>query len=44
MNETVISWTPQNWITVLLMCLLGSVIIGAVAAAVSSVRRKAAGE
>jgi hypothetical protein len=44
MNETVISWTPQNWITVLLMVILGSVIIGAVAAAVSSVRRKASGE
>lgn len=38
MNETVISWTPQNWITVFLMVFLGSVIIGAVAAAVSKVR------
>jgi hypothetical protein len=44
MNETVISWTPQNWFTVLLMVLLGSAIIGAVLAAVSSARRKASGE
>ena len=38
MNETVISWTPQNWITVFLMVFLGSIIIGAVAAAISKVR------
>jgi hypothetical protein len=41
MNETVISWTPQNWITVLLMVFLGSVIVGALAATVHRVRSRA---
>lgn len=44
MNETAISWTVSNWITVFLMVVLGSLIVGAIAAAVSSARRKAAGE
>lgn len=38
MNETVISWTPQNWITIFLMVFLGSVIVGAVAATVHKMR------
>ncbi len=41
MNETAISWTVSNWITVFLMVVLGSLIVGAGAAAISSVRRKA---
>lgn len=44
MNETAISWTVSNWITVFLMVILGSLIIGAVAAAVSKVRRGASGD
>jgi hypothetical protein len=28
-EETIISWTPANWITVILMVALGFVIIGA---------------
>lgn len=44
MNETAISWTVSNWITVFLMVFLGSLIVGAVAAAVSSARRKASAE
>lgn len=42
MNETAISWTVPNWITVILMVFLGSLIIGAVASGISSMRRKAA--
>ena len=30
-EETIISWTPANWITVLLMVALGFTILGAVA-------------
>lgn len=30
-GETIISWTPANWITVLLMVALGFTILGAVA-------------
>ena len=30
-SETIISWTPANWITVLLMVALGFTILGAVA-------------
>jgi hypothetical protein len=29
MSETVISWTPANWITIVLMVVLGYAIIGA---------------
>lgn len=39
MNETVITWTPQNWLTVFLMVVLGSVIFGAILSAVSGMRR-----
>lgn len=28
MNESVISWTPANWITVLLMVGIGFAVIG----------------
>lgn len=41
MNETAISWTVSNWITVLLMVFLGTAIVGAIGAAVSNARRKA---
>lgn len=30
-ESTIISWTPANWITVVLMVALGFVILGAVA-------------
>jgi hypothetical protein len=30
-QETVISWTPANWITVVLMVALGFTILGAIA-------------
>lgn len=30
-EETIISWNPANWITVLLMVALGFTILGAVA-------------
>lgn len=38
MNETVISWTPGNWVTILLMVFLGTAIIGAVLKAVHAAR------
>jgi hypothetical protein len=41
MNETAISWTVSNWITVFLMVILGTVIVGAVTAFVSSARKNA---
>lgn len=40
MNETAISWTVSNWITVFLMVFFGTVIIGAIASAISHVRSK----
>ena len=30
-EETIISWTPANWITVIIMVALGFTILGAVA-------------
>lgn len=30
-DETLLSWTPANWITVVLMVTLGFAIVGAVA-------------
>jgi hypothetical protein len=30
-GETIISWTPANWITILLMTALGFTILGAIA-------------
>lgn len=30
-SETLLSWTPANWITVVLMGALGFVILGAIA-------------
>lgn len=38
MNETAISWTVSNWITVFLMVVLGSLIVGAGAAAIHKMR------
>lgn len=38
MNETAISWTISNWITVVLMVFLGSMIVGTVAAVVHKAR------
>ena len=29
MDETLLTWTPANWITVMLMVILGFAIIGA---------------
>lgn len=42
MNETVISWTVPNWITVFLMVFLGSIAVGAIMAAVKGARKGAA--
>jgi hypothetical protein len=39
-NETIISWTPANWITIVLMAALGFFILGMVARIVQ--QRKAA--
>jgi len=44
MNETAISWTVNNWITVFLMVVLGSALVGAAASAVSGMRRKVSAE
>lgn len=41
MNETAISWTLNNWITVFLMVLLGSLIVGAIGAGVTRLRSSA---
>lgn len=41
MNETAISWTVSNWITVFLMVTLGSLIVAALAAAVTAARKGA---
>lgn len=30
-DETLLSWTPANWITVVLMVVLGFAIVGAAA-------------
>ena len=39
-GETIISWTPANWITVLIMVILGFAILGMIARVIQS--RKAA--
>jgi hypothetical protein len=39
-SETIISWTPANWITILLMVALGYTILGAIAKIIQ--QRKAA--
>lgn len=44
MNETVISWTVPNWITVFLMVSLGSIIVGLGVKAFTSAKRKASGD
>lgn len=41
MNETVISWTVANWITVLLMVFLGSAAIGLTAKLIQNARNAA---
>lgn len=43
MNETAISWTVSNWITVFLMVVLGSLIVGAAGAGITAIRQKASG-
>lgn len=42
MKETVISWTVANWITVFLMFVLGSFVLGAAAALISKMKNKEA--
>lgn len=37
-EETIISWTPANWITVVIMVALGFTILGAVARIVQQKR------
>jgi hypothetical protein len=37
-NESVISWTPANWITVILMVAIGFTIIGVVTKVVQQKR------
>lgn len=43
MNETVISWTVPNWITVFLMVFLGSIAIGGIFAVIKGAKKKASG-
>jgi hypothetical protein len=42
-GETIISWTPANWITVLIMVTLGFAILGFVAKLVQQKRAAASG-
>ncbi len=42
MNESVISWTPANWITVVLMVAIGFTAIGMVTRIVQQRRAQAA--
>jgi hypothetical protein len=41
-NESVISWTPANWITVVLMVAIGFTVIGVVTRIVQQKRAAAA--
>lgn len=41
MNESVISWTPANWITIVLMVAIGFTIIGVVTKIVQQKRAAA---
>lgn len=41
-QETIISWTPANWITVVLMVSLGFVIVGAIARIIQQKQGKTA--
>ena len=43
-SETAITWTVPNWITVFLMVFLGTVVVGAIAAAIANARKKASGQ
>lgn len=38
MDETIISWTPANWITIIIMVALGFTILGAAARIVQQKR------
>lgn len=40
-ESNIISWTPANWITVVLMVALAYVIVGAVARVVQQKKQKA---
>lgn len=40
MDETVLDWTVPNWITVVLMVILGFAIIGAVAKMLAKMKAK----
>lgn len=40
-GETILSWTPANWITVLLMTALGFTILGAIAKIIQQRQGKA---
>lgn len=40
-EETIISWTPANWITVILMVALGFTIVGFVTKVVQQRRQQA---
>ncbi len=42
MNESVISWTPANWITIVLMVAIGFTVIGVVTKIVQQKRATAA--
>lgn len=39
-EETIISWTPANWLTVLIMVALGFAILGFVAQAIKQRQQK----
>lgn len=41
-EETIISWTPANWITVILMVALGFTIVGFVTKVIQQRRQQAA--
>lgn len=38
MNETILTWNIPNWITVVLMAILGFAVIGLAANAISKVK------
>jgi len=41
-EETILSWTPANWITVLLMVVLGFAVLGMISKLVMRKQGKAA--
>lgn len=44
MKETVISWTITNWITVFLMVIGASLILGVILKTITKMRSNSAGE